>query len=100
MVGIARGPPPPSVQVEVIEALHAIDRPVSPIELSYALHPDHLTPDEIVSEMAVDPQHGDDNQAVGEAIRRLMRSGLVRPSGEVIAPTHAALRAAALLLET
>jgi len=61
------------------------------------LHPDHLTPSELVLKMSAGPDRSE-GEAIEYAIRDLNGSGLLRYIGEVIAPTHAALRVAALLI--
>lgn len=55
-----------------------------------ALHPDRLTPDELAVRLEDDP----DRLAIMDAIDALKRSGLVRLTGEIIEPTHAAVGAA------
>jgi hypothetical protein len=57
-----------------------------------ALHPDRLTPEELVLWMRGRTSDADRNEILG-ALRVLKRSGLIRQTGEVIEPTHAALRA-------
>lgn len=57
------------------------------------LHPDHLTPSELVLKMAGDRC---EDEEIRDAIRELKGSSLLRYIGEVVAPTHAALRASAL----
>jgi hypothetical protein len=67
------------------------------LEMVIDLHPDHLTPPELVLKVAGarDPSEG---ETILHAIRDLRGSGLLRYIGEVVAPTHAALRVAALLV--
>jgi len=65
------------------------------LHLVLDLHPDHLSPDELVREMAVDPARTEDD-AVRRAIGSLTRAGLVRLEGTVISPTHPARRFAQL----
>lgn len=60
-----------------------------------ALHPDHLTSEELVLRMKESPS-GTDQTAILDALQALGRSGLVRLNGEVVEPTYAALRAAAI----
>jgi hypothetical protein len=67
------------------------------LHLILALHPDHLTADELTREMAADPGRGDEAHAIRQAIRRLHRSNLVREVGETVVPTHTALRFAELI---
>jgi hypothetical protein len=61
------------------------------------LHPDHLTPTELVLKMSAGPDRSE-GEAIEHAIRDLSGSGLLRYVGEVIAPTYAALRVAALVI--
>jgi hypothetical protein len=61
------------------------------------LHPDHLTIPELVLRVAAD-RDGSEDEAIAHAIRDLRASGLLRYVGDVVAPTHAALRGAALLI--
>jgi hypothetical protein len=57
-----------------------------------ALHPDHLTPEELVRWMNIKSSTAC-RIAILDALLALTRSGLARQSGEVVEPTHAALRA-------
>jgi hypothetical protein len=59
------------------------------------LHPDHLTTDELVLKMEEGPS-GTGCIAILDSLQALKRSGLVRLNGEVVEPTYAALRAAAI----
>lgn len=59
------------------------------------LHPDHLTSEELVLRMEDDPSDTD-RIAILDSFQALRRSGLVRLNGEVVEPTYAALRAAAI----
>ncbi len=56
-------------------------------------HPGHLTTDELVLRVA-DRSSGADRTAVGDRLQELKRDGLIRLNGEVVEPTHAAVRAA------
>ena len=58
------------------------------------LHPDHLSPAELVLKLSGER---DEAEEIREAIGELKASGLCRSIGEVVIPTHAALRAVALL---
>jgi hypothetical protein len=58
------------------------------------LHPDHLTPAELVLRMS---EGRDEEEELRGAIRELEGSGLLRCTENAIAPTAAAIRAAALL---
>lgn len=58
------------------------------------LHPDHLTPSELVLKMS---GKRDEEAELREAIRELEGSGLIRYSEDAVTPTTAALRAHALL---
>jgi hypothetical protein len=60
-----------------------------------AEHPDHLTTAELVIRMEEAPSDTD-RVTIMDALRMLERSSLVRLNGEVVEPTHAALRAAAI----
>jgi Fe2+ or Zn2+ uptake regulation protein len=60
-----------------------------------SLHPDHLTTEELVARME-DDASGTGRVEIRDAIAALKRSGLVRITGEVVEPTYAALRAAAI----
>lgn len=57
------------------------------------LHPEKLTTDELALRMADGPGEAD-RIAVGDRLQELQRDGLIRLNGEVVEPTHAALRAA------
>ncbi len=57
-----------------------------------ALHPDRLTPEELVLWMKGE-QSDVGRIAILDALLALKRSGLARQNGEVVEPTHAALRA-------
>jgi hypothetical protein len=59
------------------------------------LHPDHLTPEELVLRME-DGLSDTRRVEVIDALQALKGAGLARFNGEVVEPTHAALRAAAL----
>jgi hypothetical protein len=56
--------------------------------------PDHLTPAELVLRLSGERDKGEE---LRNAIRELKGSGLLRCVGDTIAPTDAALHAAALL---
>ena len=58
------------------------------------LDPDHLTPDELVLRLS---GQRDEEEELRNAIRGLEGSGLLRDIGDAVAPTDAALHAAALL---
>jgi hypothetical protein len=58
------------------------------------LHPNHLTPAELVLRLSGER---DEEKQLEDAIRELKSSGLLRCIGGAVAPTDAALRAAALL---
>ncbi len=59
------------------------------------LHPDHLTSEELVVRMEESASETD-RVAILDTLQALRRSGLVRLNGEVVEPTYAALRAAAI----
>jgi hypothetical protein len=58
------------------------------------LHPDHLTVAELVLRMSGERDEGGE---IGEAIRDIKGCGLLRYVGDLVVPTHAAVRAAELL---
>lgn len=64
------------------------------LELVAEMHPDHLTPSELVQKVA---EERDERKEVAEAIRDLKVVGLLEDSDTVVAPTAAAIRAVALL---
>ena len=64
-----------------------------------ALHPERLTMEELVARME-EPASGTGRVAISDAFETLKRSNLVRLTGEVVEPTHAALRAAAVLRDS
>ncbi len=64
------------------------------LEVVIELHPDHLTLSELVLKMAGER---DESEEIRHAIRDLKGCGLLRFTGEVVEPTHAALCAFALL---
>ncbi len=58
------------------------------------LHPDRLTPEELIRWMKDRPSHADRIATLTlDALLVLERSGLVRQNGKVVEPTHIALRA-------
>lgn len=72
-----------SAQVELVVLHEIVD-----------LHPDHLSPAELILRLSGER---DEAEEIKEAIGELKASGLCRYLGEVVAPTHAALRAYAIL---
>jgi hypothetical protein len=66
------------------------------LEMVLELHPDHLTSDELILEVA-NEQDRSEQDDVRNAIRDLKGSGLLRHVDEGVMPTRAALRAGALL---
>lgn len=58
------------------------------------LHPHHQTPSELVREMS---GGRDEEEQLRNAVSALTEFDLLRENGGVIEPTHAALRAAAIL---
>ena len=66
-----------------------------------ALHPEHLTTDELVSKIARDQEPPEsEDEAIRQAIRNLKGSGLLRRVEDIVGPTHAAVRANELLIWT
>lgn len=68
------------------------------LEVVFDLHPDHLTIPELALKLSADPGDRLEGETIAHAIRDLRGSGLLRHVGDVVVPTHAALRATALLL--
>jgi hypothetical protein len=62
-----------------------------------ALHPIQLTLDELVREIAVDPEDFALKDGVERAVRELSAAGLVNRGGDVVLPSRAALRFEQLL---
>jgi hypothetical protein len=58
------------------------------------LHPDHLTVPELILKMAINQN---EDEPITHSVRDLKCSGLVRYIGDVVVPTHAALRSGVLL---
>jgi hypothetical protein len=61
------------------------------------LHPAQVTLEELVREVAADPEAFSERDAIERAARDLARAGLLHRSGEFILPSRAALRFAELL---
>jgi len=59
------------------------------------LHPDHLTTQELILKISWDRDEG---EVIEHSIRDLKGLGLLRNVGDIVAPTHAAIRASTLLL--
>jgi hypothetical protein len=57
-----------------------------------ALHPVQLTLEELIREVADDPDEFAATDAVARAVRQLSAAGLVHRTGEVVLPSRAALR--------
>jgi hypothetical protein len=62
-----------------------------------ALHPAQVTIEELVREVAADPDSFAERDAIERAVRDLGRAGLLHRSGEFAIPSRAALRFAELL---
>jgi hypothetical protein len=60
------------------------------------LHPEHLTVAELVSKVAGDREPSE-GEPIKQAISDLRGSRLLRYTGDVVEPTHAAVRASELL---
>jgi hypothetical protein len=56
-----------------------------------SMHPEHLTTAELVLKIAGD-QEPSGEESIRQAIRNLKGSGLLRRVGDVVQPTHAAIR--------
>ena len=78
----------PSVEPELVERVV--------LEEILDLHPEHLTIPELVLRIVIDSDRSEEEE-VRHAVRDLMGSGVLRCVGDLVAPTHAALRAAVLL---
>jgi hypothetical protein len=59
------------------------------------LHPDHLTPEELVLRLS---GKRNEEEELNSAIRGLKDAGLLRDAGDAVAPTGAALCAAVLFM--
>jgi len=66
------------------------------LEEVVSLHPDHLSLAELVRKMTIGDRWSE-KERIEAAVRELRGAGLLRQVGDVVAPTHAALRFAALL---
>jgi hypothetical protein len=60
-----------------------------------SLHPDHLTFEELIVRLE-DQASDTDRTAIMDSLQALKRSGLIRFNGDVVEPTFAAVRAAAI----
>jgi predicted transcriptional regulator len=56
------------------------------------LHPVILTVEELIRDIAADPEDFAERDAIERAVRDLARAGLVHRSGELAIPSRAALR--------
>ena len=56
------------------------------------LHPSQVTVEELIREVAADPEEFAERDAVERAVRDLARAGLLHRNGEFVFPTRAALR--------
>lgn len=61
------------------------------------LHPVQVTLEELVREIATDPDAFAERDAIERAVRELAHAGLLHRSGEFILPSRAALRFSELL---
>jgi hypothetical protein len=61
------------------------------------LHPTQVTLEELVRELAADPDAFAERDAIERAVRDLTRAGLLHRSGEFVLPSRAALRFSELL---
>ncbi len=62
-----------------------------------ALHPVQVTVEELLREVAGDPEDFAERDAVERAVRDLVATGLLHRSGDVIVPSRSALRLDRLL---
>ena len=56
------------------------------------LHPTQVTLEELIRDLAVDPEEFAERDAIERAVRDLVRAGLVHRNGEFAIPSRAALR--------
>jgi predicted transcriptional regulator len=56
------------------------------------LHPGQVTVEELIRDIAADPEAFAERDAIERAVRDLARSGLVHRNGEFAIPSRAALR--------
>ena len=56
------------------------------------LHPTQLTVEELIVDLAEDPEAFPERDAIERAVRELARAGLVHRNGEFTVPSRAALR--------
>jgi hypothetical protein len=56
------------------------------------LHPSQVTVEELIRDIAADPDAFAERDAIDRAVRDLARSGLVHRNGEFAIPSRAALR--------
>jgi hypothetical protein len=62
-----------------------------------ALHPILVTVDELLREVAADPEDFAERDAVERAVRDLGAAGLLHQNGDIVTPSRAALRLDQLL---
>ena len=56
------------------------------------IHPAQVTVEEVIVDVAADPDAFAERDAIGRAVRELARAGLVHRNGEFVIPSRAALR--------
>lgn len=56
------------------------------------LHPAQVTVDELIVDLAADPEEFAERDAIARAVRDLARAGLLHRNGEFAVPSRAALR--------
>lgn len=61
------------------------------------LHPAQVTVEELITDVAADPEEFAERDAIERAVRDLSRAGLVHRNGEFAIPSRAALRFSELL---
>jgi len=66
------------------------------LEIVLDHHPAHLSVEEVINEAAEDPLRFSDRTDTSEAIRDLVRTGLLHRSGKFVFATRAAVRVAEL----
>ena len=68
------------------------------LEVVFDDYPAHMSIEEIIRAVATDPSRFGDRDDVSNAIRDLVRAGLLHRNGEFVFPTRAAVRAAELMI--
>lgn len=85
--------------MDEIEGTAAEDALIEAVVLSQVLtlHPAQVTFEELVREIAADPEAFSERDAIERAVRDLVRTGLLNRNGEFVLASRAALRFSDLL---